>query len=68
MYIETVHKLKLKPDEAEILNKCEALLEDILQNLRQNLRGDSSLGDVEFDEIATASDVLQRLNDDKEWY
>lgn len=63
MYIETIHKLKLKPDEAEILNKCEALLEDILQNLR----GDS-LGDVEFDEIATASDVLQRLNDDKEWY
>lgn len=63
MYIETVHKLKLKPDEAEILNKCEALLEDILQNLR----GDS-LGDIEFDEIATASDVLQRLNDDKEWY
>lgn len=63
MYIETVHKLKLKPDEAEILKKCEALLEDILQNLR----GDY-LGDVEFDEIATASDVLQRLNDDKEWY
>ena len=63
MYIETVHKLKLKPDEAEILNKCEALLEDILQNLR----GDY-LGDIEFDEIATASDVLQRLNDDKEWY
>ena len=63
MYIETVHKLKLKPDEAEILKKCEALLEDILQNLR----GDY-LGDVEFDEIATASDVLQRLNNDKEWY
>lgn len=63
MYIETVHKLKLKPDEAEILKKCEALLEDILQNLR----GDY-LGDVEFNEIATASDVLQRLNDDKEWY
>lgn len=63
MYIETVHKLKLKPDEAEILKKCEALLEDILQNLR----GDY-LGDIEFDEIATASDVLQRLNDDKEWY
>lgn len=63
MYIETVHKLKLKPDEAEILKKCEALLEDILQNLR----GDY-LGDVKFDEIATASDVLQRLNDDKEWY
>ena len=63
MYIETVHKLKLKPDEAEILNKCEALLEDILQNLRGDF-----LGDVEFDEIATASDVLQRLNDDKEWY
>lgn len=63
MYIETVHKLKLKPDEADIINKCEALLEDILQNLR----GDY-LGDVGFDEIATASDVLQRLNDDKEWY
>ena len=63
MYIETVHKLKLKPDEAEILKKCEALLEDILQNLR----GDY-LGDVEFDEIATASDVLRRLNDNKEWY
>lgn len=63
MYIETIHKLKLKPDEADIINKCEALLEDILQNLR----GDY-LGDVGFDEIATASDVLQRLNDDKEWY
>ena len=63
MYIETVHKLKLKPDDAEILKKCEALLEDILQNLR----GDY-LGDVEFDEIATASDVLRRLNDNKEWY
>lgn len=63
MYIETVHKLKLKPDEADIINKCEALLEDILQNLR----GDY-LGDVGFDEIATASDVLQHLNDDKEWY
>ena len=63
MYIETVHKLKLKPDEAEILKKCEALLEGILQNLR----GDY-LGDVEFDEIATASDVLRRLNDNKEWY
>lgn len=63
MYIETVHKLKLKPDEAEILKKCEALLEDILQNLR-----DDFVGDVEFDEIATASDVLQRLNDDKELY
>ena len=63
MYIETVHKLKLKPDEAEILKKCEALLEDILQNLR----GDY-LGDVKFDEIATASDVLRRLNDNKEWY
>ena len=63
MFIETVQKLKLKPDEAESLKKCEALLEDILQNLR----GDY-LGDVGFDEIATASDVLQRLNDDKEWY
>lgn len=63
MYIETVHKLKLKPDEGEILKKCEALLEDILQNLR----GDY-LGDVEFDEIATASDILRRLNDNKEWY
>lgn len=63
MYIETVHKLKLKPDEAEILKKCEALLEDILQNLC----GDY-LGDVEFDEIAIAFSVLQRLNDNKEWY
>lgn len=63
MYIEQVFKLKLKPDEADLLKKCEALLEEILQNLR----GDY-LGDVEFDEIATASDVLQRLNDDKEWY
>ena len=63
MYIEQVFKLKLKPDEADLLKKCEALLEEILQNLR----GDY-LGDVEFDEIATASDVLQRLNNDKEWY
>ena len=63
MYIETVHKLKLKPDEAEILKKCEALLEDILHDFS----GDC-LGDVEYDDIAFASDVLQRLNDDKEWY
>ena len=26
MYIEKVFKLKLKPDEAEVLKKCEALL------------------------------------------
>lgn len=64
MYIETVHKLKLKPDEAEILKKCEALLEDILHDFE-----DVCLGrDVEIDDIAFASDVLQRLNTDKELY
>lgn len=63
MYIETVKKLKLKPDEAEVLEKCCALLEDIFQNLN----GDS-LGDVESSDIAYVSDVLLRLNTDKEWY
>ena len=63
MYIETVKKLKLKPDEAEVLKKCLALLEDIFQNL-----DDNSLGDIEPSDIAYASDVLLRLNTDKEWY
>ena len=63
MYIETVKKLKLKPDEAEVLKKCLALLEDIFQNLDGN-----SLGDIEPSDIAYAADVLLRLNTDKEWY
>jgi hypothetical protein len=63
MYIEKVFKLKLKPDEAELLKKCETLLEDILYDLRDN-----DLSDVDFDEIALASDVLQQLYDGKELY
>ena len=64
MYIERVFKLKLKPDEAEILDKCNALLEDILHDFNGECLGD----DVEIDDIAFASDVLLRLNTDKELY
>lgn len=63
MYVETTYKLKLRPDEADIIDKCGALLEDILHDFN----GDY-LGDVEFDDIAFASDVLLRLNTDKELY
>lgn len=63
MYIEQVFKLKLKPDEAVLLKKCEALLEEILHDFS----GDY-LGDVQYDEIATTAEVLQQLYDDKEFY
>ena len=63
MYIEKVFKLKLKPDEAELLKKCETLLEDILHDFK-----DDYLGDVQYDEIDIAADVLQRLYDGKEFY
>ena len=63
MYIEQVFKLKLKPDEADLLKKCEALLEEILHDFS----GDY-LGDVQYDEIDIAADVLQRLYDGKELY
>ena len=63
MYIEQVFKLKLKPDEADLLKKCEALLEEILHDFS----GDC-LGDVQYDEIATTAEVLQLLYDNKEFY
>lgn len=63
MYVETIYQLKLRPEEADIIDKCGALLEDILHDFK----GDY-LGDVEFDDIAFASDVLLRLNTDKEMY
>ena len=63
MRIEKVLKLKLKPDEAEVLKKCEALLEDIFR-----YSSGDYLGDIEPDDIAFASDILQRLNTDKELY
>lgn len=63
MFIETVYKLRLRSEEAETLKKCETLLEDILYDFRSN-----GLSDVDFDEIASASDVLQRLYDGKELY
>ena len=63
MYVEKVFKLKLKPDEAELLKKCETLLEDILHDFK-----DDYLGDVQYDEIDIAADVLQRLYDGKEFY
>jgi hypothetical protein len=63
MFIETIHKLKLRSEEAETLKKCETLLEDILHDFRGN-----DLSDVDYDEIALASDVLQRLYDGKELY
>ena len=63
MYVETIYQLKLRPEEADIINKCGALLEDILHDSQGN-----DLGDVEFDDIAFASDVLLRLSTDKELY
>lgn len=63
MFIEEILKLNLKPDEAEILKKYEVLLEEILRSL-----SDGCLGDVESEDIAFASDVLLRLNTDKELY
>lgn len=63
MYIEKVLKLKLKPDEAELLNRCEKLLEVLLSSLHSGC-----LGDIEADDIAFASDVLLRLNANKELY
>ena len=63
MYVKQVFKLKLKPDEAEVLKKCQTLLEDILHDFS----GDC-LGDVEYNDIAFAEDVLLRLNTDKELY
>lgn len=65
MYIEKIYKLKLKPDEAEALKKCEALLEDILHDFN----GDNSLlCGVCFGDISFAADVLSHLNASKEWY
>ena len=63
MYVEQVFMLKLKPDEAEVLKKCQTLLEDILHDFK-----DDYLGDVQYDEIDIAADVLQRLYDGKEFY
>ena len=63
MYIERVLKLKLKPDEAEALKKCEALLEDILHDF-----SDDYLGNVGYVDIVFASEILQRLYDGKELY
>ena len=63
MYIEQVFKLKLKPDEADLLKRCETLLEDILHDFD----GDY-LENVQYDDIDLAVDVLQRLYDRKELY
>ena len=63
MYIEQVFKLKLKPDEADLLKRCETLLEDILHDFD----GDY-LENVQYDNIDLAVDVLQRLYDRKELY
>lgn len=63
MYIEQVFKLKLKPDEADLLKRCETLLEDILHDF-----DDDYLGNVQHDDIDLAVDVLQRLYDEKEFY
>lgn len=63
MYIEQVFKLKLKPDEADLLKRCETLLEDILHDF-----DDDYLGNVQHDDIDLAVDVLQRLYDGKELY
>ena len=43
MFIEEILKLNLKPDEAEILKKCEALLEEILRSLSDGCLGMSNL-------------------------
>lgn len=65
MYIEKTIKLKLKPDEAEILKKCEALLKEILHDFDG---GDDLLCGVNYGELAFAADILSQLNENKEWY
>jgi len=58
MYVETI--LNLSPTEADAVEKCIELLEDIFHNFPGEC-----LGSVERDEIAYASDVLLRLNTEK---
>lgn len=65
MYIEKTIKLKLKPDEGEILKKCEALLQEILHEFDD---GDDLLCGVNYGELAFTADVLSQLNENKEWY
>jgi hypothetical protein len=64
MYIEKTFKLKLKPEESEILKECESLLKNILYDFG----GINSLCGVAQTDIAFASDVLSRLNAWKELY
>lgn len=59
MTIETIYKLKLTPNEKEILDECHALLEEIITGCR----GDELNNEVEIDSIVYASDTLLNLMD-----
>ena len=64
MIIETIYKLKLTSNEKEILDKCHALLEEIIGGCR----GDELSNEVEIDSIVDASDTLLNLMDITEIY
>lgn len=64
MIIETIYKLKLTSNEREILDKCYALLEEIISGCR----GDELNNEVEVDSIVGASDTLLNLIDITEVY
>lgn len=64
MIIETIYKLKLTSNEKEILDKCHALLEEIIGGCR----GDELSNEVEIDSIVDASDTLLNLMDITEVY
>jgi hypothetical protein len=59
MTIETIYKLELTPNEKEILTKCRALLEEIIEGCR----GDELNNEVEVNSIVCASDTLLDLID-----
>ena len=64
MIIETIYRLKLTSNEREILDKCHALLEEIISGCR----GDELNNEVEVDSIVGASDTLLNLIDITEVY
>ena len=64
MIVETIYKLKLTSDEKETLDKCHALLEEIISGCR----GDELNNEVEIDSIVYASDTLLNLIDITEIY
>jgi hypothetical protein len=64
MTIETIYKLKLTSNEKEILDKCHALLEEIIGGCR----GDELSNEVEIDSVVFTSDTLLNLMDIAEVY